>query len=109
MFGGVATLFQKHLCDTGLDGEQRVVLQSAYERFFSRDPGRAWTTGQRMTERPGGSDMSRTETLATFSPSAYSSSKAADGNVGPWLIDSFQQRNRREHDGYARQDIQGHQ
>jgi acyl-CoA dehydrogenase len=34
------------------------------ERLVSRDPGRAWTSGQWMTETTGGSDVGRTETVA---------------------------------------------
>jgi acyl-CoA dehydrogenase len=33
-------------------------------RLTSRDPGRAWTSGQWMTEREGGSDVGRTATVA---------------------------------------------
>jgi len=33
-------------------------------RLLSRDPGRAWTSGQWMTERTGGSDVGLTETVA---------------------------------------------
>lgn len=35
-----------------------------YERLTSRDPNKAVTSGQWMTERTGGSDVGRTETLA---------------------------------------------
>lgn len=34
------------------------------ERLVSRDPERAWTSGQWMTETTGGSDVGRTETVA---------------------------------------------
>lgn len=34
-------------------------------RLLSRDPKQAFTAGQWMTERPGGSDVSLTETVAT--------------------------------------------
>ena len=34
------------------------------ERLVSRDPERAWTSGQWMTETTGGSDVGRTETIA---------------------------------------------
>lgn len=45
-------------------------------RLISRDPAIAWTAGQWMTERPGGSDVSRTETFATL--------------VGEeWILDGF--------------------
>ena len=91
MVDGVASLFRKHLTESRLSPKQRVVLQSAYDRLTSRDPAMAWTTGQWMTERPGGSDVSKTETLATFSPGDIPlSSKATDGNqLGPWSIDGF--------------------
>ncbi|MFN2587242.1 MAG: acyl-CoA dehydrogenase family protein [Actinomycetota bacterium] len=38
------------------------------ERLVSRDPGRAWTSGQWMTETSGGSDVSGTETVARRAP-----------------------------------------
>ncbi|EPT05299.1 hypothetical protein FOMPIDRAFT_1057572 [Fomitopsis schrenkii] len=41
------------------------VKQDVYPRLTSRDPTVAFTAGQWMTERPGGSDVSRTETVAT--------------------------------------------
>ncbi|KAI0259816.1 hypothetical protein BC834DRAFT_832928 [Gloeopeniophorella convolvens] len=43
-----------------------------YPRLCSRDPTQAFTSGQWMTERPGGSDVSQTETKAA--PSSQSSS-----------------------------------
>lgn len=91
MVDGVATLFRKRLTDPLLPREQRAVLQSAYDRLTSRDPEMAWTTGQWMTERPGGSDVSRTETLATLSPDRKpGNAKATDGSeLGPWHIDGF--------------------
>lgn len=36
----------------------------AYKRLTSRDPETAWTSGQWMTERTGGSDVGLTETVA---------------------------------------------
>jgi putative acyl-CoA dehydrogenase len=42
------------------DEQTRPVL----ERLTSRDPNRFWTSGQWMTERTGGSDVSRTSTIA---------------------------------------------
>jgi len=55
------------------DGSARVIeLQGTEEmkkdilpRLISRDPATAFTAGQWMTERPGGSDVSLTETTAT--------------------------------------------
>jgi acyl-CoA dehydrogenase len=39
-------------------------------RLLSRDPERAWTSGQWMTEREGGSDLSRHATVARLDPGA---------------------------------------
>ncbi|KAL6304350.1 acyl-CoA dehydrogenase/oxidase [Sparassis latifolia] len=54
------------------DGAARVIeligtpemKRDIYPRLISRDPSFAFTAGQWMTERPGGSDVSRTETTA---------------------------------------------
>ncbi|GAP83935.2 putative acyl- dehydrogenase [Rosellinia necatrix] len=91
--------------DAGLSAEERKVFRNAYEHLVSRDPATAWTSGQWMTERAGGSDVSRTETIATYEPlpppppsssSSSSSSSAtplcdpAEGiPLGPWRIDGF--------------------
>ncbi len=40
------------------------LIARAVPRLMSRDPDSAWTSGQWMTERTGGSDVSRTETAA---------------------------------------------
>ena len=90
MVDGVATLLRKHLSDSKLPRDEEKVLRSAYERLVSRDPEIAWTTGQWMTERQGGSDVSMTETLATYSPDEHLEAEATDGNdLGPWLINGF--------------------
>ncbi|MHC4829011.1 MAG: acyl-CoA dehydrogenase family protein [Planctomycetota bacterium] len=41
-----------------------VLLEGPYKALTSRDPDRFWTSGQWMTERAGGSDVGRTETMA---------------------------------------------
>lgn len=54
------------------DGAARVLLDSgnadlaerAVPHLTSRDPATFWTSGQWMTETPGGSDVGRTETVA---------------------------------------------
>ncbi|KAF8349432.1 hypothetical protein F5887DRAFT_1059662 [Amanita rubescens] len=54
------------------DGAARVIQlvgtpamkQDIFPRLISRDPSFAFTSGQWMTERPGGSDVSQTETVA---------------------------------------------
>jgi alkylation response protein AidB-like acyl-CoA dehydrogenase len=40
------------------------LVSRALPRLVSRDPARAWTSGQWMTERTGGSDVGITETVA---------------------------------------------
>ncbi|KAG6830717.1 hypothetical protein H0H87_007304 [Tephrocybe sp. NHM501043] len=55
------------------DGSARVIellgskemKEKILPRLISRDPTFAFTSGQWMTERPGGSDVSQTETVAT--------------------------------------------
>lgn len=42
----------------------RALLDRALPRLASRDPATAWTSGQWMTERTGGSDVATTETVA---------------------------------------------
>jgi alkylation response protein AidB-like acyl-CoA dehydrogenase len=94
MQDGAARLLQLHLAKDNLESTQRRVLQNAFDRLTSRDPARAWTSGQWMTERSGGSDVSQTETVATFAP--FPNNEAApladleDGiPLGPWLINGF--------------------
>lgn len=47
-----------------LDSEQAELRERLLPRLLSADPERFITSGQWMTERPGGSDVGRTETLA---------------------------------------------
>src|SRR5580700_2659894 len=42
----------------------RELVERALPRLLSRDPARAWTSGQWMTERTGGSDVAISETVA---------------------------------------------
>jgi alkylation response protein AidB-like acyl-CoA dehydrogenase len=49
---------------TLLDLAPRALVDRAVPRLTSRDPARMWTSGQWMTERTGGSDVSGTETVA---------------------------------------------
>jgi alkylation response protein AidB-like acyl-CoA dehydrogenase len=96
MQDGAARLLELNLANpkANLDPTQRRVLQDAFNRLISRDPARAWTSGQWMTERTGGSDVSQTETVATYSPLAASSTiRLADSEndipLGPWQINGF--------------------
>ncbi|KAK3686040.1 hypothetical protein B0T22DRAFT_492853 [Podospora appendiculata] len=96
MQDGAARLLQRHLSapDSSVSPTQRRVLQNAYDHLTSREPGKAWTSGQWMTERTGGSDVSQTETIATYDP--YHSTAPAplanaqeDIPLGPWSISGF--------------------
>jgi len=49
---------------TLLDSGNTALIDRAVPRLTSRDPSTMWTSGQWMTERTGGSDVSRTETIA---------------------------------------------
>ncbi|KAH0843980.1 hypothetical protein AYO21_02257 [Fonsecaea monophora] len=98
MTDGAATLLSKHLKDD--DGDQPgrgKVLAEAFNRLTSNEPDRAWTSGQWMTERSGGSDVSGTETVArklTREELALDteSHRDCDANgmpLGPWRVDGF--------------------
>ena len=88
MQDGAASVLRGQLANGNYDDETREVLQDALGRLISRDPAVGWTSGQWMTERKGGSDVSGTETIATYAGSAEGTS--ADGlPLGPWRIDGF--------------------
>jgi alkylation response protein AidB-like acyl-CoA dehydrogenase len=98
MTDGAATLLSRHLDDE--DGDQsgrKKVLHEAYRRLTSRDPEIAWTSGQWMTERTGGSDVSGTETVARRLAPEELKIEVEEGreldavgmSLGPWRIDGF--------------------
>lgn len=95
MQDGAARLLQRHLSrKTGLSPTERRVFQNAYDHLTSRDPAKAWTSGQWMTERTGGSDVSQTETMAKYDPYPESSpTPLADMHektpLGPWSVSGF--------------------
>lgn len=88
MQDGAAKLLATHLSSPHLDPTRRRVFQRAFDRLISRDPKNAWTSGQWMTERRGGSDVSLTETIATHAPFPKESTPS-DEMLGPWSIDGF--------------------
>ncbi|KAK5575463.1 hypothetical protein RB653_006596 [Dictyostelium firmibasis] len=70
MTDGAARLIELH-------GDKQM-KEVDYKHFISRDPKQFWTSGQWMTEKPGGSDVSNSETIAidsgngkTFNLSGY--------------------------------------
>ncbi|KAF7594182.1 hypothetical protein BBP40_010031 [Aspergillus hancockii] len=98
MTDGAAKLLQAHLDDA--DGDQpgrAAVLAEAWRRLISRDRREAWTSGQWMTERTGGSDVRLTETVARRLTLVEMEQEAAEGRerdahgmpLGPWRIDGF--------------------
>lgn len=89
MTDGAAKLLSKHLND---DSETNEVFKRARDRLISRENGYAWTSGQWMTERKGGSDVRGTETIAIrlSSEQAHDGGLDVDGQpLGPWRIDGF--------------------
>jgi len=49
---------------TLVSSKNQALIERAVPRLTSRDPERAWTSGQWMTERTGGSDVAICETVA---------------------------------------------
>ncbi|EGO60324.1 hypothetical protein NEUTE1DRAFT_75270 [Neurospora tetrasperma FGSC 2508] len=98
MQDGAARLLQRHLTTpqlaANLSETEKSVFQNAYDHLTSRDPAYTWTSGQWMTERTGGSDVSQTETVATYSPFPAGhpvplASKEENMPLGPWSISGF--------------------
>ena len=56
---------------TLLASENRELIDRAVPHLTSRDPAQFWTSGQWMTELPGGSDVSKTETEARREDGAW--------------------------------------
>ncbi|KAF5656839.1 acyl dehydrogenase [Fusarium heterosporum] len=95
MQDGAARLLQMHLSNPelskNLTDTQKRVFENAFKHLTSRDPEYAWTSGQWMTERTGGSDVSLTETTAVYKPvvGSHWASKADDIPLGPWSVSGF--------------------
>lgn len=94
MQDGAARLLQYQLEKPGLEPTHRAVFQNAFDHLISRVPGHAWTSGQWMTERAGGSDVSQTESVATYEPYPQDTdpplADASEGvPLGPWSISGF--------------------
>ncbi|EED20465.1 acyl-CoA dehydrogenase, putative [Talaromyces stipitatus ATCC 10500] len=86
MTDGAAKLLGKHLHD---DPETNEIFAHARERLISRQNGFAWTSGQWMTERKGGSDVRGTETIAVKLNDATDGYDTNGQPLGPWRIDGF--------------------
>ncbi|KAF4622772.1 hypothetical protein G7Y89_g14254 [Cudoniella acicularis] len=93
MQDGAASLLKRHITNgSNITPTTRDVFKHAFTHLTARGED-AWTSGQWMTERIGGSDVSGTETLATEVSSPLGPGfKAAqvDGlPLGPWVLDGF--------------------
>jgi len=88
---GVAALLQTHLKGSKIDAPTRALYQHAFDRLTSDDERLGWTSGLWMTERGGGSDLTPTETTATYSPlGPGDNAKDADGfPLGPWVLNGL--------------------
>lgn len=95
MQDGAACLLRRHLTTPYLSAkltpDERRVYEDAYRRLTSRDPSVAWTSGQWMTERIGGSDVSLTETVATRPANVEFglASQQDEIPLGPWSLSGF--------------------
>jgi acyl-CoA dehydrogenase len=56
---------------TLLSHNNKELIDRAVPRLLSRDPRTAWTSGQWMTERTGGSDVGISETIARKAPEGW--------------------------------------
>ncbi|KAL7267367.1 hypothetical protein RUND412_010051 [Rhizina undulata] len=84
------TFFNPPTRTTRQDEKRKQVFGAAYTRLVSRDPSIRWTSGQWMTERSGGSDVSRSETVAVYSPLPISEfPNPQSDELGPWLISGY--------------------
>ncbi|KIW15584.1 hypothetical protein PV08_05632 [Exophiala spinifera] len=99
MTDGAAVLLRRHLHDEPDDSQpfRADVFLESYRRLISLDPSYAWTSGQWMTERTGGSDVSGTETVARrMTPQELESDAAASRDqdahglpLGPWTVSGY--------------------
>lgn len=64
MTDGAAKLINQLKKMGHLDSEKTKLLDEAYKHITSDQAQQFWTSGQWMTEKPGGSDVSQTETIA---------------------------------------------
>ncbi|RMD41632.1 hypothetical protein DV735_g3490, partial [Chaetothyriales sp. CBS 134920] len=98
MTDGAAVLLRHQLTSNrNLSDDARSVFTFAYERLVSNDPAQAWSSGQWMTERSGGSSVVGTETVARLLSDTEIAADAANGRahdahgnaLGPWAISGF--------------------
>ncbi|KAL6691288.1 very-long-chain acyl-CoA dehydrogenase [Trichoderma pleuroticola] len=89
------TMLQVHLTTPSLASKLSETEKRAFENAFghltTRDPKILWTSRQWMTERPGGSDVSLTETAAVYRPNETKAMASKEEGIplGPWSINGF--------------------
>ncbi|KAL4975289.1 hypothetical protein BDW66DRAFT_167307 [Aspergillus desertorum] len=90
MTDGAALILSNEIARKSLP--QNHPFQVALRHLISRSAD-AWTSGQWMTERAGGSDVQNTETWATYSPLSASELRNATGqpqiDEGEYLVNGF--------------------
>lgn len=89
MQDGAAAVLKRQLAQPTVDEITRQVFSDAYKRLIARDPSKGWTSGQWMTERKGGSDVSGTETIARYIGATHDMVDSEGLPLGPWEIDGF--------------------
>lgn len=83
MTSGAARLFAQHL--PGLTNDHP--FHEIFNRLTSRE--NHWVSSQWMTERPGGSDVQNSETVAVYSPLPQKTGKYGRVDEGDWLVSGF--------------------
>lgn len=68
MTDGAAFILRNQLSKSSSNQD---ILCDAFNRLTSRSPETKWTSGQWMTEKKGGSDVSQTETIAIKTETGY--------------------------------------
>lgn len=62
-------------------------FHDVYKRLIARED--AWTSGQWMTERPGGSDVQNSETWAKYAPLSQKTGNCGRIDEGDYLVSGF--------------------
>lgn len=83
MTSGAARVIMRQL--PGLPNDHP--FHEIFKRLISRED--SWVSSQWMTERPGGSDVRNSETVAVYSPLAQKSSRLGGVDEGDYLISGF--------------------
>lgn len=83
MTSGAARLVQHQLSDLPHDHP----FHELYERLIARENN--WISAQWMTERPGGSDVRNSETVAVYSPLRSKTGRFGNMEEGDYLLSGF--------------------